>query len=122
MEKEKTLTKLEIYKLIKTHLTEQDEIDFIDSQIAILEKRKNKPKKLTEHQKENLGHMETILEYMKTIDKPVTIADLQANIESISIYPHQRITALLKKLVDGGQVKREYINRKTHFSIVSSEE
>lgn len=122
MEKEKTLTKLEIYQLIKTHLTEQDEIDFIDSQIALLEKRKNRPKKLTDHQKENLGYMEMILEYMKTIDKPVTIADLQANIEPISMKPHQRISALMKKLVDGGQVKREYIDRKTHFSIISSEE
>ena len=64
---------------------------------------------------ENEILVEEIYGYLEEIGEPVTIADLieRKNLDFTS----QKMSALLKKLVDAGRVKKEVDKKKTYFSI-----
>ena len=113
----KKLTKIEMFSLIATHLTNKDEIDFINHEIELLENKKSSVRKPTANQVENDSFMTHIVEVLRNTETPMTIADIQAANEGLASLSNQRISALLKKLTDNGTVVKTYEKRKAYFSI-----
>lgn len=117
MEKGKKLTKIEMFEIIKTHLTDTDEIEFINRQIDLL-KSKNSNKKPTTAQKENETFKDVIVDFLAQNEGvKFNILEIQAKVPEVEKLSNQRMSAILKQLVDGGMVQKEYEKRKPCFFV-----
>ena len=107
---EKKLTKKEmfaqVYSVIEnSNATNKPELlGFIDHEVELLEKKSSKVT-MTATQKANLEVLDTIREVLAEKDEAVTISDLIKE-EPLNAYTNQKISALMKKLVDGGEVEK----------------
>lgn len=80
---------------------------FCEHEIELLEKKENTPKKPTKRQAENSPLIEEIANILNNVkDDAMTIAELRKQSEKLEECTQQRISALLKKLVDAGRVER----------------
>ena len=114
----KKMTKKEMFAQIKSHLTDVNEIAFIDHEIELLENKASQTRKPTSTQVENEKIKVVIVDYLSTVES-ATIGDITkgANLEEIS---NQKMSALLKQLVDSGEVAKTYEKRKAYFSRVGA--
>ena len=62
--------------------------------------------------------METIVETLTDLAKPVRITDLQSANETLANLSNQKISALLKKLVDSNKVAKTIEKKIAFFSIM----
>lgn len=91
---------------------EVDLLAFIDRQVELLEKKSGVK---TKAQKENEEIVKRVYEVLQEIGKPVTATELaKAMGEDFS---NQKASAMLKKLVEAGQVVRTEDKRKAYFSV-----
>lgn len=117
---EKKLTKKDYFRKVVELATENgmtDLVDFANHEIELLENKSNK-KTETKTQKENVAIMETIVETLTDLAKPVRITDLQSANETLANLSNQKISALLKKLVDSGKVAKTIEKKIAFFSIM----
>ena len=113
---EKT-TKKEMFEMIKGVCANDTRIvEFCDHEIELLTRKASKST-MTKTQKENEGIMEIIVNALKNLDKAVTITELQGICTELADYSNQKISALLKKLVDSNQVVKTVDKKKSYFSI-----
>lgn len=112
----KKLTKKEMFAQILTHLTDENEIAFINHEIELLNNKASGTRKPTATQVENEKIKVVIIDFLNTVDS-ATITDIQkgANLEEIS---NQKMSAILKQLVDSKVVAKTYEKRKAYFSVV----
>lgn len=103
--------KAELDKEKKAGMTE-----FINHEVELLEKKHSKSGQ-TKTQKENLEIMEKIMTALAEVGKPVTITELQSASTEMAEYSNQKLSALLKKLVDGGRVVKTQEKKKSYFSV-----
>lgn len=103
--------KAELDKEKKAGMTE-----FINHEVELLEKKHSKSGQ-TKTQKENLEIMEKIMTALAEVGKPVTITELQSASTEMAEYSNQKLSALLKKLVDGGKVVKTQEKKKSYFSV-----
>lgn len=89
---------------------------FINHEVELLEKKHSKSGQ-TKTQKENLEIMEKIMAALAEVGKPVTITELQNANTEMAEYSNQKLSALLKKLVDGGRVVKTQEKKKSYFSV-----
>lgn len=116
----KKMTKKEMFKEIAnvaTELGRTDIVDFANHEIELLENKSSK-KTETKTQKENVAIMETIVETLTDLAKPVRITDLQSANETLANLSNQKISALLKKLVDSNKVAKTIEKKIAFFSIM----
>ena len=116
---EKRITKKDNYNEllgIVTELNRTDLVDFINHEIELLNKRASRTS-LTKTQKENLELVEVIYETLVNLDKAVTIAEITEANEALSNLSNQKVSALLKKLVDAKRVVKVVEKGKTYFSV-----
>ena len=92
-------------------------IEGLKHEIDLLANRKS-GKGLTKTQKENEGVMDLILVALDEIGSPVTVTDLIKAGEGLDGYTNQKISALLRKLVEAGKVSKSIEGKKAVFSIV----
>ena len=111
------MTKREMFQQIKTHLTDSEEIAFIDRQIELLDRKSASTRKPTANQIANDGYLDKIVKVLQGATQALSIADIQAQ-DSELPDSNQRMSALLKKLVDAGMVEKVYEKRKPFFKIV----
>jgi len=106
------MTKREMFTQIASHLSDSDEIAFIERQIELLDNQAAKP---TAAQKINDQIKENILGFLDGEDDGMTATDLARKCECAV----QKVSALLKQLVDAKEVIRiEGVkNAKTKFFI-----
>ena len=97
-------------------ITDEEAIDRLSALKAQLEKRST-TKTPTKVQKANEGTMETILRDMAEFGKPVTVTELINGGEGLEDLSNQKISALLKKLVDAGKVIKTIEKKKSYFSL-----
>lgn len=109
--KKEMFTKLLDYVKDDVALTE-----FINHEIALVEKKNSAPKKPTARQNENETLKDDILAYM-VADTEYTISDLQENIPSLKELSNQRISAIVSQLVDDNSLTRVIKKRKSYFSL-----
>ena len=118
MEKTKKMTKVEYFKQIKANyaLTE-DEVKFIDNEIELLNKKNSAEKKPTAQQTANEAIKVAIVEGMEQ-NRLYTVTEIIKEIPECADMTNQRVSALLRQLVEGGSVKRTEDKRKAYFSLV----
>ena len=108
---EKKLTKKDYFRKVVELATENgmtDLVDFANHEIELLENKSSK-KTETKTQKENVAIMKTIVE---------TLTDLQSANETLANLSNQKISALLKKLVDSNKVAKTIEKKIAFFSIM----
>lgn len=117
---EKKVTKKErfakLYALVENSNAEDkaDLLGFIDHEVELLEKKSSKVT-LTATQKANLEVIETIKEVLA--DKPNSTVSELIKDERLSAYTNQKISALLKKLIDGGEVEKSTDKKVSRFAL-----
>lgn len=118
---EKKLTKKEqfakLYALVEQS-TAEDKLEllgFIDHEIELLDKKSSKVT-MTATQKANLEILDTIREVLGGMDEPVTISDL-IKTDALNGYSSQKISALMKKLTDGGEVEKTQVKKVSYFRL-----
>lgn len=117
MAETKKLTKKDYFALIREIVIDnEDLVAFIDHEVELITK-KNSSKGQTKVQVENEGIMEVIVAELKTIGRAVTISELQAESEALAGYSNQKLSALLKKLVDTDKVVKTVDKKKSYFSV-----
>ena len=89
-------------------------LDFINHEIELLEKKSGKTGK-TKTQKENEVLVEQVYDELTTFDKGMTVTELQSASEFLSQFSNQKLSALLKKLVDTGRVDKSTEGKKSYF-------
>jgi len=116
---EKRITKKDNYSALLSIVTElgrEDLINFVNHEIELLDNRASR-NTLTKTQKENLELVEKIYTALVEIARPATIADLQELNSEIGDLSNQKVSALLKKLVDSERVVKVTEKGKAYFSI-----
>ena len=112
---EKRLTKKDYFERLGEIVKDNKELtDFINHEIELLNKKNSKSSE-TKTQKENVIIMETILNELVRLDRAVSITELQKALKDFS---NQKLSALLKKLVDNGKVERVPDKKKTLFKAI----
>lgn len=91
-------------------------VDFIDHEVELLDRKHSKSGQ-TKTQKENVEIMEKIMAALAEIGKPVTITELQNASTEMAEFSNQKLSALLKKLVDSGRVVKTQEKKKSYFSV-----
>ena len=110
-------TKRDFYGELRELVGENAElVAFIDHELELLDK-KSSSKAPTKTQQENENIMVTIKNELAQIGRPVTITELQGESEELASYSNQKLSALLKKLVDTNQVVKVVDKKKSYFSI-----
>jgi hypothetical protein len=113
----------EIIEVVKVHGT-QEQVDFLNKkkdQIA----RKNENKGLTATQKANEILLDIIKENLSKSDKAIRINELQAMDERLAVtetgepISNQKISALLKKLVDNNEVTKVIEKKIAYFKMAN---
>lgn len=117
---EKKVTKKEMFAKLYT-LVENSTVDnktdllgFIDHEVELLNKKSSKVT-LTATQKANLEVIEVIKEVLA--DKPNSTVSELIKDERLSAYTNQKISALLKKLIDGGEVEKATDKKVSRFTL-----
>lgn len=118
---EKKLTKKEKFAMLKEIVVDMGNdmlVEFIDNEISLLEKKSSKSTQ-TKTQVENENIKDKIVEVLLELDKSVTITELQGANEEMATYSNQKLSALLKQLVEENRVIRIPDKKKTYFTVAS---
>lgn len=93
-------------------------VKFINHELELLEK-KSGSKKQTETQKANEELMTVIADALATCENAVTVSELMKT-ETFkgTDYSNQKLSAMLKKMVDNGTVVKTVEKKKSYFSLV----
>ena len=83
-----------------------------DSQV-----KKAENKKATARQNENVGVKDTILAVLTT--EGATVTDIQKRDETLGAMSNQRVSALLRQLIDEGKVVKTVDKKKSYFALVA---
>ena len=113
----KKMTKRDYFNVIKEIVVERtDLVDFIDHELELLDRKASKSSQ-TKTQKENETIKDSIVVALREIARPVTVDELRASNETMGAYSNQKLSALLKQLVDTNVVVKTIDKKKSYFSI-----
>ena len=101
-------------KVLAEDAGREDLVDFCEKEIEKLTNRKTSQ---TKNQKENEGIKETILEVLAGLNEPITVSDFLKVDERVAGYSNQKVSALMKQLVDAGKVEKVVDKKKSYFKI-----
>lgn len=101
---------------LQNDITSQDIINFVNHEIELLDRKHSKTSQ-TKTQKENELIKEGIVKVLTKIDRPVTITELQNESAEMEVYSNQKLSALLKQLVQSGIVTKTIDKKKSYFSV-----
>lgn len=114
----KKMTKKEMFNQILTHLTDVEEIAFINHEIELLERKHNGGDKTpTKTQVENEKLKCAILECME-IGVRYTITDLMTLVPELAGKTNQKVNSLITQMKNDGKVERIYEKRVAYFAKV----
>ena len=94
-------------------------VAYLENELALLNK-KAQNKKATKTQEQNVGIKATILKVLATIGSG-TVTDIQNGNEELSALSNQKVSALIRQLVESGEVVRTTDKKKSIFSLAKSE-
>ena len=102
-----------------TVIQNQELFDKLTQMKNQFEKKNSTPglKKPTKAQKENEVLVEILLQYLTEVKEPKTITDLINEIQELEGFSNQKVSALLKKLVDTERVYKFQEKKKTFFQV-----
>ena len=94
-------------------------VAYLENELALLDK-KAQNKKATKTQEQNVGIKATILKVLATIGSG-TVTDIQNGNEELSTLSNQKVSALVRQLVESGEVVKTTDKKKSIFSLAESE-
>ena len=94
-------------------------VAYLENELALLDKKASN-KKATKTQEENAGIKATILEVLATIGSG-TVTDIQNGNAELSTLSNQKVSALVRQLVESGDVVKTADKKKSIFSLAESE-
>ena len=94
-------------------------VAYLEDELALLDK-KAQNKKATKTQEQNVGIKATILKVLATIGSG-TVTDIQNGNEELSTLSNQKVSALVRQLVESGKVVKTTDKKKSIFSLAESE-
>lgn len=95
----------EIVEIAK-NLGKEDLVEFATHEIELLDKKKSSDTK-SKNQIANEGIKEVIVNALQELGKFATISEIQSANAELSELSNQKVSALLKQLVDSGAVKKQ---------------
>ena len=93
--------------------------NFIKHEIELLTK-KNSAKKPNAKQKENVGVKADIVSALANLGVPVTVSTLRKSSDKLIDFESQKISALLRQLVESGEVVRTLDGKTAMFSLAEN--
>ena len=93
---------------------------YLQNELALLDK-KAQNKKATKTQAENVGLKAIILDVLQVATKPMTVTDIQNSNADLKALSNQKVSALIKQLVDNNTVTKATVGRKSVFSITDTD-
>ena len=114
---EKKMTKKEMFALIMGEVAHNEEmVAFLKHEIELLEKKRGSAnsKKVEEHN----AIMGAILETLTFAKKSMTVSELMKVNAELGALSNQKVSAMLKKLVDNGEVVKTIEKKVSYFSVV----
>lgn len=92
----------------------EDVLNFIDHEVELLSKKRTAQ---TKTQKENEGLIEDMFNYLASMEHPVTVTEFikENGIE----LTNQKVSALMKKLVEAGRITKVIEKGKSFFSVTN---
>lgn len=97
-----------------------DLVIFAEGRIAQLEKKAGS-KKSTKTQAENKGIKDTIRAALGSVNKAVTVTELQELDKTLGALSNQRVSALLRQMVEADEVVKTVEKKKSYFSLAVGE-
>ena len=94
-------------------------VAYLENELALLDK-KAQNKKATKTQEQNKSIKATILKVLATIGSG-TVTDIQNGNEELSVLSNQKVSALVRQLVESGEVVKTTDKKKSIFSLAESE-
>jgi uncharacterized protein (DUF2344 family) len=93
-------------------------LNFLAHEVELLNKKSSKSGQ-TKTQKENVLLMEQLVVALSEMEKPVTISEFQGLSKAeVATLSNQKLSALLKKLVEENKVEKTVEKKKSYFSVV----
>ena len=114
---EKKLIKKDYFYMLREiviSMERQDLVDFIDNEIELLNKKSSRTT-LTQTQKENETLKEKIVSTLIELGKYATITEIQQANPELADLSNQKMSALLKQLVDTKIVDKIIEKKKAYF-------
>ena len=109
------MTKKEMFTLIATVNADNAEIvDFCNHEIELIDKRSS-TKSPSKTQKENEVLMDILEETLQNLDAPATVTELIVTTGAISSLSNQKVSAVLRKMVESGRAIKTVEKKKTYF-------
>ena len=116
----KKMTKKMMYEQILAHTTDKEEREFLENEIALLDKKATN-KKPTKEQEQNAKLKSEILEFIAVT--PHTASEVwRSKNEWVEEWSVQKFSALLNQLENDGLVKRSIVKRVPYFVAVATVE
>lgn len=113
MEKMTYAQALEIAIASVTDEAVKEKLEALKAQLA----KRGSSKTPTKTQKENVLVMEQLEKALYVVHDPVTVTELINSAEALKGYTNQKVSALLRKMVEDGKVVKTTEGRKTKFSL-----
>jgi hypothetical protein len=114
---EKKITKAQMFNAIREVVIDNaDMVAFIDHELELLAK-KSASKKMTKTQVENEEIKNKIVDVLGTFENGATASEVLGADVTFSGMSNQKISALLKQLVDSGVVIKSSDKKKSIFSV-----
>lgn len=111
------MTKREMFEMIKGVCANDTRItEFCEHEIELLNRKSSKNTQ-TKTQIENENIKGAIVNALTEIAKPVTITEMQELNTEMANYSNQKLSALLKQLVESNQVVKTVDKKKSYFTV-----
>ena len=115
------ITKKEMFTMIKAQVKDNAEmVAFIDHEIELLDKKASN-KKATKTQEANIGIKSTILTVLEGA-KPMTITEMQGASAELGELSNQKVSALVRQLVEAGKVVKTIDKKVSRFSLADTDD
>lgn len=106
----------EILAILNTVECNEELISGLEHEIELLSNRKPSTAKIKSAE-ENEALIEEITSALLLIGRAVTITELQKEAPNLSGYSNQKLSAILKKMVDRNLAKKVIDKKKSYFSL-----
>ena len=115
------ITKKEMFTMIKAQVKDNAEmVAFIDHEIELLDKKASN-KKATKTQEVNVGIKSTILAILEG-GKSMTVTEMQGASAELGELSNQKVSALVRQLVEAGEVVKTIDKKVSRFSLADNGE
>lgn len=114
-------TKRDLFLEVREVVAGNEElVAFVDHELELLNKKTST--KSTKVNEEQVVLMEKIVNALNEIGRSVTISELQKENAEMAEYSNQKLSAMLKKLVDNKQVTKIVDKKKSYFTTAETPE